>query len=535
MLLRPTPALAVLCALAAPLSAAAQGFSTDIELVRPAFSPRSTFGVDSPYIGGEGHLSIGIQPAYVRDPLRLLEFDRVTGPVVRNRLGAHVGFAWAPSRRVSLRAALPLAWQWGSKVDAYRADGVGFGDVSAGLRYQALETDGFTLALHGDFVLNVGTRNAYLGEAQPRTAFGALAGYERGDLLILGNLGVQTRSSLDTNLDFTLGNELVVGGAGIWTVGLDGSAFTGEVVSRFGMARLFTGGAESSVEWLAGLQVPLDDRFRVHVGVGRGITTGYGTSAFRALASIRYERTPPPVVDEPEFVVSVLDIPEDLIEEPDPEPPAEPPPTGEWREGELARVMVDRIEIREPIQFEFATSRILPVSLPLLKQVAGLLNKNASIGHLLIEGHASQEGSYVYNYDLSIRRARAVWEQLLVLGVHPARMSYRGMGKVMPLSDATDEASLAANRRVEFKIIHQYQPGDALPDYPTQVKLPWSGDPTQVEFPREFPGARTVPAGAQAPAPSGSPAPPQPAPTTAPGTPLPPPPEVTPSPVQDPQ
>jgi outer membrane protein OmpA-like peptidoglycan-associated protein len=276
----------------------------------------------------------------------------------------------------------------------------------------------------------------------------------------------------------------------------------------------------------------MGDHFRMHLGVGRGITAGYGTSAFRGLVSIRYERTPPPVIQEPDFVVSVLDIPEDLLDEPEPPPPDEPTVVpGEWREGELARVAVDRIEIREPIQFEFATSRILPVSLPLLRQVATLLNRNAGIGHLLIEGHASQEGSFTYNYDLSIRRARAVYEQLIVLGVHPARMSYRGMGKVMPLTDATDEESLAANRRVEFKIIHQYGPGDELPVYAPQIKLPWSGEPAEVEVPRELgtikpaPGSPIVPVGPKVP-------------SATPQDPLPPPPHVAPTaptPTQDPR
>lgn len=490
MSLRPQVVSAALGAALCTTPALAQGFSTDIELVRPTYSPRSTFGVDSPFTGGDGHLSVGVQSQYARDPLRLIEFDRVTGPVVRNRFGTHLGFAWAPSERLSLRGGVPIAWQWGSKVEDYRADGLGFGDVTAGLRYRIWGGGGFTLGAHGDFVLNVGTRNAYLGETQPRTAFGLLTAYESGPVLFLGNLGVQTRSGLDTRLDFNLGNELVASAAAVYTLAPDGSALTAELLSRFGMSQLFAGGAESSVEWLVGAQVPTGDHFTVHLGIGRGLTSGYGTSTFRGLASIRYARAPLAPLEEPDFEVSVLDIPEDLLEEEPEEPPpvvVDPTPPGEWREGELARVAVDRIEIREPIQFEFATSRILPVSLPLLRQVASLLNRNGGIGHLLIEGHASQEGSYIYNYDLSIRRARAVYEQLLVLGVHPARMSYRGMGKVMPLTQGEDEASLAENRRVEFQIIHQYAPGDTLPDYDSTVKLPWSGDPAQVQVPREIP------------------------------------------------
>ncbi|TVQ94653.1 MAG: OmpA family protein [Deltaproteobacteria bacterium] len=481
-----------------PASAWAQGFSTDIELVRPTFSPRSTLGVDSPFIGGEGHLTLGLQSAYARDPLRLIEFDRLSGPVVRNRFGNHLGLAWAPSDRLSLRASLPLVWQWGSSIDEYRADGPGVGDLRAGLRYLIWEGGGFTIGAHGDFVLNVGTRNAYLGETQPRTSFGLLTAYESGPLLILGTLGAETRSNLDTQLDFNLGNELVANTALVYTMPGDEIAFSAELLSRFGMSRLFVGGAESSMEWILGTQVPLSDSFGMHLGVGRGITAGYGTSSFRGLFSIRYQRTPPPPVEEPDYIVDIIDIPDDLIDEPDPEPttvvitPTQEP--GEWREGQLARVAVDRIEIREPIQFEFATPRILPVSLPLLRQVAGLLNRDARIGHLLIEGHASQEGSHSYNYDLSIRRAKAVYEQLLVLGVHPSRMSYRGMGKVVPLSDRTDEESLAENRRVEFQILYQRAPGDELPELSPEVKLPWSGESATVQTPTEIPAVKVRPA-----------------------------------------
>jgi protein TonB len=38
---------------------------------------------------------------------------------------------------------------------------------------------------------------------------------------------------------------------------------------------------------------------------------------------------------------------------------------------------------------------------------------------VVIEGHASQEGSFEYNYTLSAERARAIYEALVLRGVHP--------------------------------------------------------------------------------------------------------------------
>ena len=139
---------------------------------------------------------------------------------------------------------------------------------------------------------------------------------------------------------------------------------------------------------------------------------------------------------------------------------------------------------RDPIQFEFNAANILPESLPTLEAVANLLNGNGSIGHLLVEGHASEEGDYKYNYELSIRRAKAIFEQLILNGTHPSRMSYRGMGEVVPNQEGSTEESLATNRRVEFKIIRQYTPDEKRPDLNTDIKLPWNGDEAVVEQPK---------------------------------------------------
>jgi hypothetical protein len=114
------------------------------------------------------------------------------------------------------------------------------------------------------------------------------------------------------------------------------------------------------------------------------------------------------------------------------------------------------------------------------------MNQNARLGHVVIEGHASEEGTYIYNYDLSIRRARSIWEEIIRSGVHPARLSYRGMGEVDPRKKGTDEAALAKNRRVDFHIIHRYSELDVLPEYPNNIRLPWSGQPAQVKTPEDI-------------------------------------------------
>jgi hypothetical protein len=144
---------------------------------------------------------------------------------------------------------------------------------------------------------------------------------------------------------------------------------------------------------------------------------------------------------------------------------------------------VEEIALRDPIQFELGAERILPESLPTLAYVAELLQGEWTIGHVVVEGHASEEGGFLYNYDLSIRRARAIWEELVKAGVHPDRMSYRGMGEVAPVSAGADEQSLAANRRAVFSIVHRYHPLEPAPVYAAVIRAPWSGEESAVSAP----------------------------------------------------
>ena len=70
--------------------------------------------------------------------------------------------------------------------------------------------------------------------------------------------------------------------------------------------------------------------------------------------------------------------------------------------------------------------------------------------------------------------ARAVYRVLIEAGVHPDRVGYRAMGEVAPESTGTDEASLALNRRVLFRIERQLASDQPAPEWPP-VPVPWTG------------------------------------------------------------
>jgi outer membrane protein OmpA-like peptidoglycan-associated protein len=265
------------------------------------------------------------------------------------------------------------------------------------------------------------------------------------------------------------------------------------VAGRVGLDE--TGGlAEQVAEALVGAQVRPRPEWTLDFGLGRGLTEGYGTSRLRVLAGLTWTRAPRP--PEPEPVAVVVPLVETIPDQVLIEQIALPPPGPTWKETELARVEEDQIVIRDPIQFEFAKDVILPVSLPTLRYVGGLLGEHPEILHLVIEGHASEEGSYYYNYDLAKRRADAIWRALVEAGVSPTRISTRSMGEVEPVSTGASEGELALNRRVIFQVVRRLEPGEIPPAYKLSIQQPWTGD------------AQVLPTPPAPPAPPAAPAPP---------------------------
>jgi outer membrane protein OmpA-like peptidoglycan-associated protein len=69
-----------------------------------------------------------------------------------------------------------------------------------------------------------------------------------------------------------------------------------------------------------------------------------------------------------------------------------------------------------------------------------------------IQGHTDNTGAAAYNQTLSEKRAKAVYDYLIVKGVAPARLKVVGYGLTSPKYPNDTEANRALNRRVEFVI-----------------------------------------------------------------------------------
>lgn len=89
-------------------------------------------------------------------------------------------------------------------------------------------------------------------------------------------------------------------------------------------------------------------------------------------------------------------------------------------------------------------------TLKAFESVKAILDENTE-GVVLIQGYASQDGSEEYNLNLSRKRAEAVRDRLIELGVDAARLEVEAFGENMPVGDNSTREGRAQSRRVEFK------------------------------------------------------------------------------------
>jgi outer membrane protein OmpA-like peptidoglycan-associated protein len=457
-------------------------YSIDIEFFRPQFGNGGFAGVDTPMVNRNLTVRVGTLVQYEAAPLTLYEAvqNAELGTVVSNRVHTHVG-ASLDVERVSVSVVAPFAGSWNSDEtqEQFAAPGLAMGDVGAGLKVVVVQTPRnlFNLGVRGGIVLPTGTRNAYQGEGELRGTTGLLAAVNVGQLTVATDFGFMLRDTKITSEDFVAANEVV------WTNGVryklpDAShlGLNAQLLSRSVLDEFLNGGAENALEAVGGVEFYPSRRTTITLGAGRGLTEGYGTTDYRMLGSLVVE-VPPPEPLPPRYAITAPPPPEFV--EPPPEIIEEPPPPEEWKPEELAKVIGNQIFIRDMVEFKVDTNILLDKSRPTLEEVARLINADKdswTIGHLIIEGHASKEGSTDHNYELAESRARRIWEVLMELGVAKERISYRGMGEVQPLPNATaeDEESYQKNRRVEFHIVQRFETVDQAPKYPANQILPWN-------------------------------------------------------------
>lgn len=105
------------------------------------------------------------------------------------------------------------------------------------------------------------------------------------------------------------------------------------------------------------------------------------------------------------------------------------------------------------IQFRADSDVILPGQEEKLAVLAAVL-KEFPERNILVEGHTAAAGTEQQQQALSERRARALMEKMIELGVRPqGQIQYRGWGARVPLAPNTTEEGRQRNRRVEITIL----------------------------------------------------------------------------------
>ena len=105
--------------------------------------------------------------------------------------------------------------------------------------------------------------------------------------------------------------------------------------------------------------------------------------------------------------------------------------------------------VLEGVTFRSGSAQIKPTSLDVLQRVAESLKRNPDV-RVEVRGHTDSVGAAETNRQLSHRRAIAVRDFLIQLGVGPSRITAVGYGEDYPVAPNTTKEGRAANRRVEL-------------------------------------------------------------------------------------
>jgi outer membrane protein OmpA-like peptidoglycan-associated protein len=129
-------------------------------------------------------------------------------------------------------------------------------------------------------------------------------------------------------------------------------------------------------------------------------------------------------------------------------------------------LIMDKIDVGtnlrlDNINFEGGKHKLIPSSVPTLQQLLKTMKMYPTLvveiqGHICCEspGHDGLDFDTQTN-DLSVNRAKVVYDYLVERGISASRLSYKGLGSNNKLVEEKTEADKTTNRRVEIKIVRK--------------------------------------------------------------------------------
>lgn len=106
----------------------------------------------------------------------------------------------------------------------------------------------------------------------------------------------------------------------------------------------------------------------------------------------------------------------------------------------------------EPVYFMVGKYSITPRAAKVLQKESEWLKQNPDT-KINISGNADSRASKKYNRILAQKRADAVKNRLVALGISPDRIQTTSYGKDNPVCTKTTKGCYAANRRVDLQAI----------------------------------------------------------------------------------
>jgi outer membrane protein OmpA-like peptidoglycan-associated protein len=111
-----------------------------------------------------------------------------------------------------------------------------------------------------------------------------------------------------------------------------------------------------------------------------------------------------------------------------------------------------KLTMSSEVSFDFNSAHIKSTFNSPLNKIADIMSRYAQT-QILIVGHTDNVGSDQYNFELSLRRANAVADYLIMRGVDSSRMGTEGHGEMEPIASNNTPSGRAQNRRVEIFVV----------------------------------------------------------------------------------
>jgi len=104
------------------------------------------------------------------------------------------------------------------------------------------------------------------------------------------------------------------------------------------------------------------------------------------------------------------------------------------------------VSVGDRVFFAYDSAVLSPIATQTLDRQGAWLQQYAEIV-VTVEGHTDERGTREYNLALGDRRANAVKNYLVALGIEPSRILIISYGEERPADAANDESAWAKNRR----------------------------------------------------------------------------------------